>query len=312
MRKEFTAVSAFSAIIAFTAGIVLCMQVSHTEPPAGLEIARPVFWMVEIAVFGTAVFAWRTRATFIGWAIGIAAMEVMRVALASGASLILAIVAETTNMAPALRETSQMMPRMCAAGFALMVCYPFRILLPLRDHQRRRRAFKDSPAAKDPELELVIVTARERAANAGAAPKAEVKFQTAPGILSSVPMFDGEIELSLSTMLALMPENLVTDRALALSDGGTMAIPLEAVLPQLKEAQIVFSVSELREWIPLTVRKVLLQPAESDIETENGLVSAPLNLIVPQVPAEALQLPPPSPPAWAKIDSEEHVVFATV
>jgi len=271
-----------------------------------------VLWIVEVAVFGTAVFAWRPRVSFAGWVGGIAALEVMRVAFVSGAALVLAIVAETTNMAPALREASAFVPRVCAAGFALMVCYPFRVFLPDRGAGPRRRTFKDSAAANDAALELVIVTARERAANVAAAARGEAKVQNAPGILSSSPMIDGEIELSLSTVLALMPETLVTDRALALSDTETMTIPLEVVLPQLKEAQIVFSVAELRAWIPLTVRKALVQPAESDIEMENGLVSVPLNLVVPQLPPEALELPPPSPPAWAKVDAEERVVFATV
>jgi hypothetical protein len=35
-------------------------------------------------------------------------------------------------------------------------------------------------------------------------------------------------------------------------------------------------------------------------------------LIVPQLPPEALELPPSSPPVWARVDVEERVVFATV
>jgi len=33
---------------------------------------------------------------------------------------------------------------------------------------------------------------------------------------------------------------------------------------------------------------------------------------VPALPAEVLELPPPSPPAWAELPDPESVVFATV
>ncbi len=311
MRKEFTGISALSAIIAFTAGIVLCMQVSHVKPPAASAVAAPMLSIIEIAIFGTAVFAWQTRVSFFGWMLGIAGLWLMRMALVSGAAGVLAIGSGTMNVGPAFRDASNLLPRLCAVGFALMVAYPFRILLPIRDAQPRSRSKNGQAPNGDKELELLIVTAKERAANAPA-PKAEPKPQANVGILSSAPTIDGEVELSLSGVLALMPENLVTDRALALSDTEVVRIPLTAILPQLKEAQVVFNVGELREWIPLTVRKALVQPDQSDIETENGLVALPLNLVVPQVPAEAFELPPPSPPAWAKVDADEHVVFATV
>ena len=318
MRKDFTAISASSALIAFTAGIVLCMQVSTIASASSTasEIPGPVLWVVEIALFGTAVFAWRPRASFLGWILGIIALAMVKTALVSGAALVLSVMHETTNMAPALHQTSAFLPRVCAVGFALMVCYPTRVWLPLRETEPRKhkggRAGRARGMSEEDEKGLIIVTVTNRAPGQDEAPGAEVKIHDPLGVWSSTPMIEGELEMPLSAVLALLPENLVTDRALALADSETMTVPFHAILPQLKEAQVVFSVAELRTFVPLTVRKLLVQPADSDIETENGLVSLPLALIVPQLPSEALQLPAPSLPAWAKVDVEEHVVFATV
>jgi hypothetical protein len=318
MRKGFSTVSAMSVLIAFTAGVVLCMQVSQVKTSTGSEIAGPVLWVVEVALFGTAVLAWRSGVSFAGWMLGIVGLAMVRVALVSGGSVVLAIEQETTNMGPALRQTSTFLPRMCAVGFTLMACYPLRVFLPVRDMEPRRRGAKESVAGRaggageDSDRGLLIVTVKDRAAASVDGPKSELRIHSPAGILPSIALIEGEIDLPLSTVLALLPENLITDRALALGDTETMTIPYEVILPQLREAQVVFSVAELRAWVPLSVRKALVQPADSDIETENGLVSLPLELIVPQLPPEALELPPPSPPVWARVDAEERVVFATV
>ncbi len=312
MRKEFTAVSTLSAILLFTAGMVLCMQVANIKSGAGAAISGPVLWAVEVAVFGATVLGWRPKVSFAGWILGIAVVAVMRIALVSGAGMVLAITRETTNMGPAMSQTSAFLPRMCAAGFALMICYPFRFLLPLREAEIGK-GFRDGSAARgNGEDGLLIVTMRDRGGQPAESPRGDARMHSSSGILSSVPLVEGEVELPLSTVLALMPEHLITDRALALGDTETLAIPLEVIVPQLKEARVVFNVTELRSWIPLAVRKALVQPADSDIETENGLVALPLELIIPQLPAEVLELPPPSPPAWAQVDAAERVVFATV
>jgi hypothetical protein len=313
MRKEFSAISAFSAIIAFTAGIVLCMQFAQTKIQLGLELPGTVLWAIELGIFGVAVFAWRKRVSFTGWLIGIAVMAVTRIAIVSGAGYTLALVRDSVNVAPMLALTGTTLPRLCAAIFALMICYPMRVLLPLRPTEAQRKRYADGSAARagaDDELNgLFIVASKER--GGADAPKAELRFHgTGSSTSSSLPYLEGEVVLPLSTVLALMPEHIVTDRALALCESEAVRIPFDIIVPQLREAQVVFSVADLREWIPLSVRKLLVQPVESDIETENGLVALPLRDIIPQIPSEVFLLPAPSLPAWARIETEERLVFA--
>jgi len=317
MRKEFTAISAFSTLIAFTAGAVLCMQISNMKLTVGWGISAPMLWALEAAIFGGAVYVWRRGVSFFGWLLGIAALLVVRVAVTSSAGLGLALMRESANVGAMIQETTAVVPRLCAAVFALMVCYPLRVMLPLRqvksDERRRRFADDAGRSARNEEGNrgLLIVTVKDRAAGAAEArAKGEVRTP-AFGTTSSL-MIEGEIELPLSTVLALLPDDLVTDRALALTDSQTVTIPLSVIHPQLKEAQVVFSVADLRAWLSPLVRKAIVPPSDSDIETENGLVSLPLELIVPQLLPEALQLPPPAPPAWAELQESERVVFARI
>ena len=319
MRKEFTAISAFSTVLAFTAGAVLCMQVSQMQAQPGADISVPVLWAIEAAVFGTAVYVWQSQVTVPGWILGIAGLIGIRTALVSVAGLMLAVMQETANVAASLQETSQLMPRICAMVFALMVCYPIRVFLPMRavEIRRRGRGFADSAAVKsatagaeEGDRGLLIVTVKDRASMGRKQPRPTPAEAIAD--LTPAAGIEGDVELPLSSVLALFPEDIVTDKALALSDTGSMGIPFDVIHPQLKEAQVVFSVADLRNWLPPAVRKSLVQSSDSDLEVENTLVLLPLESIVPQLPPEALELPLPSPPPWAEVEAAESIVFAKI
>jgi len=318
MRQDFTAISAFSTVLAFIAGAVLCMQVSQMEAQAGADISMPVLWAVEAALFGTAVYVWQSRVTVAGWLLGIAGLIGVRVALVSAAGLMSAVMQETANVGVCLEETSQLLPRACAVVFALMVCYPLRVFLPLKavEIRRRGRGFADSAAVKSATAEaddgdrgLLIVTVKDRTSTGTKAPRPTSR-EPIPNLMAA-PGLEGEIELPLSTVLALFPEDILTDKALALGDTVSMSIPIDVIHPQLKEAQVVFSMADFRNWLPPVMRKALVQSGDSNIEVENTLVLLPLELIVPQLTPEALELPPPSPPPWAEVGTAESVVFAT-
>jgi hypothetical protein len=317
MRKQFTAISAFSSVLAFTAGAVLCMQISQMEAQPGADISAAVLWAVEAAFFGTAVYVWQSQVTVPGWIAGITGLMLVRMALVSIAGLMLVVMRETANVAACLEETSQLLPRICAAIFALMVCYPLRVFLPMRamEVRRRGRGFADSAAVKSATAEtdegdagLLIVTVKDRAASQREQPLPE-SAEPMPDLMAG-PVIEGDVEMPLSSVLALFPEDILTDKALALGDTGTLTIPLDVIHPQLKEAQVVFTVAELRSWLPPAIRKALVHSNDSDLEVENTLVLLPLGLIVPQLPPGTLELPSPSPPPWAETEAES-VVFAT-
>ncbi len=318
IRKDFTAVSAFSVIAAFAAGAALCSQFSQTDLQVGLQASTPVLWAVEAVIFGTAVFIWCSRASFFGWILGIASLMIFRVAVASAGGMVVVFTQGMGDPGAALEQTAGLVPRGCAILFSLMACYPLRVFLPLRESQaiRRGRGFADSAAVRsataatgDGDRGLLIVTVKNRADDEEQVP-AFTPQAASPG---AVPRLDieGEIELPLSRVLTLLPEEVVTDKALALGDSQSLIISLDAIHPQLREGQVLFTLGELRGMLPPAVRKALVQPSDSEAEVESTPVALPLEVIVPQLPPEALELPPPSPPSWAEVDGTDTIVFAT-
>ena len=314
MRREFTAISALSMAIALAAGIVLCMQVANLKLQLGWGIPGSVVWTLEVAIFGTAVYAWRSAVSLVGWMVGIAGLELVRLAVTTGAAAVLVTGEEHEQLSSAILTTSGLAPRMCAVLFALMVFYPLRILLPRRSARAvRRRRFSDSAAVKSAlgsamagDSELVIWAGSEARATIQ-----ERSTRAARNMLETTHRrmdLEGAVQLPVQAVLAQLPPELVNERAQKIDDSQMMAIPLGAVLTQLKEARVVSSAAQIYDWLPDSAKKAVTVPAGDAGEAES--VTLPLALIVPQLPSEALALPPPSPPAWASADQSEHVVFA--
>ncbi len=318
IRKEFTALSAFSVIAACAAGAVLCAQFSQTELQLGMAASGPVLWAVEAVVFGTAIFIWYPRVSFVGWLLGIVGLMTVRVALVSAAGVVIVYAHRVPNAGAALEQAQRLVPRACAVLFSLMACYPLRVFLPLREARSvgKRRSFADSAAVKsaaagggEGDGGLLIVTVKGRGSDESQL-QPPIPPHRGPGMVPQLNV-EGEVELPASSILALLPDELVTDKALAIGEAQTVTIPLHIVHPQLREGQVLFTASELRGMLPPAVRKALAQPGDSGPEVENMPVSLPLEHIVPQLPAEALELPPPAPPAWAEVDESQKIVFAT-
>lgn len=315
MRKDLTSISVFSMAISFVAAIVVCMQVGQMEALPGWKMPEAILWSLEVAIFGVAVLAWQPQVSLLGWVMGIGVLSVLRSVLGLAAAVTLVAVQDAGQVLPAIDQMSQLAPRLCAALFALMVCYPLRVLLPVKPLERStdRTRFATGVAANAGEREsgekgsgLMIMAASGagKAALAEAAPWAQAEEQH----LSSGPV-KGTIELPLSVLLAELPQELVTDRAANHDESELVSIPMQVVVKQLREAQIVVTLDDCYDWLP---SGVMGSPGEFAVSDEGAAsVILPLELVVPQLPPEVFELPPPSPPAWAEAEVEDSVVFAT-
>jgi hypothetical protein len=316
MRREFTAISALSMAISFVAAVVLCLQVAQIKSAPEWQISGPTAWAVEIAIFGTAVYAWRSGISLSGWMLGILVLVFLRLALATAAALALNLFQGVTDLTLALDRTATLGPRVCTALFALMIFYPLRVLLPVRSvGKRSTKRFAESAAAvsaagprRDGDPALVLV---------GGDQAIPVWDTRAKGSLGNQPQdlarplmeLEGTVEVPLRPLLAQVPEDLWGENVHDYDESHPVPIPLEVIIPQLREARIVARLGDLHEWLPPGTMRA---PLEFDLEREAALVILPLEWIVPQLPPEALELPPPSPPAWAKVSETESVLFATV
>lgn len=317
MRKDFTAISAFSMAISSVAAVVLCLQIAQIKSAPEWQISGATAWVVEVAIFGTAIYAWRRGISLSGWILGIAGLVLVRLIVATTAAAGLMMAQNLRDFTEALNRTSTLGPRICSSLFALMVFYPLRLLLPLKAVRKADRGrFARSAAAMgsssaaaaegDPALLLVggtetiaVWDTRARPAAAGGADRTS----------HPVVDLDGTIELPLRALLAQIPSDLWGESVSEYGESHPVPVPLDVILPQLKEARIAVRLGALHDWLPPGTMR---SPLESDLEREAALVLLPLELIVPQLPPEALELPPPSPPSWARVHDSDAVLFATI
>ncbi len=315
MRKGITAISAFSMTIAFMAGAVLCMQVTNLQPLPDLDVSGTLLRALEVAIFGTAVCIWRPSASVLGWVLGVAALLLTRSALTAAAGFGLAIAHEGADLAEEIQRASALGPRFAAVLFSLMVDYPLRAFLPSKEIRPARNERRSSatpsvvPATRSQgngDDGLLIVTVKDRPGSAE--PLSRPESVASRPALASIPQAAGPIEVPATALLAELPREMVTDKARRLCDSEQIALPGDKVLPQLREAQVVFSISEIIELLPPRAQKAVSD--RPDLSEE--CVSIPLELIVPQLPLETFALPPASPPEWADVAQTDGVVFATV
>jgi hypothetical protein len=314
MRREITAINAMSMAIGLLAGAVLCMHVAQLRQLPALDVSERLLSIIEVVIFGAAVYIWRPTASLGGWVGGVTVMVIIRLALAWTAVLGLTMADTAFTLPQALARVSTTAPRFAAVLFSLMAGYPLRSLVPTSASQSKRR-FAGSPAVRsaagpqaDGDSGLLIVTVKDRAATGVEPPKAAQPTESSvvrPVLAVALP-----IEVPLSALLAELPREMVTDKARQMSDGRAVVLPADSILPQLAEAQVRLGIHEFTELLPSNVRKALLSP--SDISLEFDQVDIPLELIVPQLPADAFALAPASPPEWADVDETDGIVFATV
>jgi len=318
MRREFTAISGFSMAISFAAAIVLSLQISQLPGHTNWGLPPFTMWALEVAVFGTAVYAWRTNASLGGWSLGILALVTLRLLLTTSVAFVLTVMHGGSYFAPAVAKASMLAPRLCAAAFSLMVFYPLRTLLPTRvaevlpDTSRFASSEAVNAAAsrdKDEAPSVVVLSDGEKVPFWQGDDARPSSPGHRPGPVLDEAM-DGHVSLPLSLLLTLLPQELVGEKAQRNQESVEVAIPLASVIPQLREARIVVSLADLYELLPAGTMKKL-PGRESEAGDQGDLVILPLAWVVPRLPSEVLELPPPSPPAWAEAKEDEPVVFAT-
>ena len=318
MRRELTVISGFSMAISFAAAVVLSVQICQLPGLTNWELPSFTQWALEVAIFGTAVYIWRPTASLGGWSLGIFALVTLRLLLTTSVALVLTVMQGPTYFAPALAKAYLLAPRLCAAAFSLMVFYPLRALLPTRAAEAvpDTSRFANSEAVDVAEARdgggapsVVVLSDHEKVPfwQADDSPAASARRHSDPVLGEAT---DGQVNLPLPLLLSLLPAELAGNKPVRDPDSVEVAIPLASIVPQLKEARILVSFAQLHEWLPAGAMR---KPAgsDSDAEDEFNMVILPLAWVVPRLPAEVLELPPPSPPAWAEVEEEEPVVFAT-
>lgn len=311
MRKEFSVIGAFSMAISFVAAVVLCLEISQTKRPPTWQATDLVLWSVEIALFGTAVLMWRRRASLGGWIVGIIALALVRLALTAACALAASKLQVGLTYEAAMRQVSACEPRLAASLFSLMVFYPLRVLLPANLFGGRRQEARKSGIEAQGDAALWIVRGEEKLQVTLEGGNGKRAVEPTPSITTIVApeQMAGEIQLPLRVILPRLPQDCLTARVAQLDPAQLVSIPLSMIVPQLREAQIFISLEEMQGLLPPNLLKL---KDLSSLDGEPLMISLGLEEVVPALPSEVLELPPPSLPAWAELPDPAGVVFATV
>jgi hypothetical protein len=308
MRRELTAVSALSMLISFVAAIALCIHLAQSRPAIAWEPSGRLLWVVEIAIFGTAVYLWRRGASLESWVLGIAGLMGVRYGLTSFCAVSLSQYQPGLDFSKGMTLVSTLSPRACAIFFSLMISYPLRAYLPLALLPRRvpEEAAATPEAPAENQSMWLVANPEGPSKPAKPTPWAAEDWVAVPAVPGK---FGGSVEVPLRAVVSHIPEHLLTSEARQYPEELPIAIPLFLIGPQLKEARIHVRVDDLRDLLP---PQVLAATPPTGSEGEPVVVSLALEDVIPALPAEVLELPPPSPPAWATYPDPDGVPSAAV
>ncbi len=319
MQKRLSATGLVTSLLVIGAGTLLTAQVHQLPGAEGWNIPGWILWAGEASTFLAALLLWTQEPSGLSVALGLAALFSLRLAVGAAAAAVYQLVHPAGEFSAVLGACYTSLPsRVCSIVFALMAFYPARTLLPRRAAVVRvtQRASKEAP------FQNLLHSPASKSANflfAASGPGAGEASATAGGTLtrSGAEMLAGMLPADLQEHKILIPLQLL---ACQLPSGVLkqevmerlprerleVAVPLNVIFPQLKEALVQISVALLLSFFP---KGWVLPPAAGGEEK----ITLPLEAVIPQVPEEALQLPAPSPPAWAGVlQEEEKLLFARV
>lgn len=305
--------------MAMGAGILLAAKFYLIGAEDLLGIPVWILWLGEFLAYLAAILIWAPGISAGHLILGIAAIFLMRTMISGGAASVGQSLQAEGELAAAFAKCfTEPLPRACSVIFALMAAYPLRALLPRRGPavMQKGRISKQAPAAEAPPTSKGAtflfgapagqnIDRSARAASYASRTAAEAS-PPLPGHLMGMKM-----KVPLRVIFPQLPAGVIkpeiADKVFQESDEMSIEIPLTLIAPQLKEALIQISVAALLTFLP---------KAWADTPAEGGedMVDLPLEVIVPQLPDEVVQLPPPSPPAWAAAANQqaEEVLFARV
>jgi hypothetical protein len=314
MRKEFSVISVFTMAVSVLAGVVLCMQLAPTKGVMDGQLPLAVIVGSQLALFGTAVFVWRRETSLVGWVIGLGALLGVRLVVSAAAAGAMSVTQSGVGFDQAWARVGSIVPIAVTALFSVVAVYPLRSLLPAGLGGAQKAEAVPGPSDASSLVRIRTAPGTERAVTRGSertaerAPQEEAPHPTFIS-LDPTPQVHGEIELPLRALLAGLPEAMLSESARDYGDDFPVALPLPMIVPQLKEGQVFVPLAKLQELLP---PGVLAAPESTGLEGEPMLVALALEEVVPALPPHVLELPPPSPPAWAALPDLESVVFATV
>ena len=318
MQRQLSAVSLFTSLISLAAATLITMQLQQADLAAGWRVPSALLWTLEAAVYAMVVYGWQPSIGAGSWALAVGSLLVVRslIGVASGFAV---IASGSGTVESAIGNALADLPaRACGVVFTIMVVYPLRSLLPSRNRLARARlrgregegARAASGSGKEGSGVLLLMEGGPTR-RAGKREQLAADARDAAELLAA-PELEGSVTVPLGALLPQLPQQEEIQATVeGLDRDFPVEVPLQMIVPQLREARLQVTGPELAQILPSR------GPWSAFVEylhSPNAVVfSLPLRVVIPQLPPEALELPAIAPPVWAKLEEEEEkLLFAVV
>jgi hypothetical protein len=328
MRKDIGTTSLLAILVLLAAGILLSVQAQRAGE-APWHIAAWLLWTLELALYAVALFVWQPNLAWHGLALGLIAMLALRHLTASGAAVAGSLMPGAPTLRIALVHSfDDFYPRIISIGFSLLMMYPLRLLLPARASASavvppapswadwQPTATTAAPTKDEAELTRTLGRLGTIVLMGGQSPTSgELALEVMKhGPITSVAAarhYEGSVTVTLAEVLDHLPIEAGADTVREKLAPLAVKLPLDLIVPQLKEGQVLLSPAQLATYLPeeaVTLIAGLRMPSPKE-----AMIALPLRAILPQLPPEVLALPVADPPPWATaVDKAERLPFAGV
>jgi len=310
MKKQASVTGIAAAVLMAAGGILLSAHLSAVRGLPAIEqrSALPIelaFYLLVMVVVGR-------RYSLQGYLLGIGCMLGMRLLIDTAAVAWLLLQQHASAVVIADHVFSSTPVWVGSAVMAALSLSPLAGLLPERARADRRarlmaeveqnRRQQTAPAASP-----VVEQVRPEPALYVPAGEQTPKAPVAPRHLDRRVMrqVEGWVEIPTQAIVAQLPESLLGKEA---ANGGVARVPLSVVLPELPEGRVRVRLTEVIDCLP----EGCLRPDLGVFGSEAPEIDLPLEVIVPQLPEEVLEVEAARPPVWLKVDPElERTLFVS-
>jgi hypothetical protein len=313
MRKEISGISVATAILLLAAASLLCTKFGGLDsaamklPPAAALSLEGLFYVGIISI-------WRRRMSPRALGLGVPTLFALRMGIVVAGAITTRAMGESASLSGAAMLSPATAVWATATCLAVAAFYPVRGLVApaasAGDGVRPRAApapakvlFEALPVNRHPGASAAAEQHhdRERDDTQFHLVESRPSAATSPTPSYAPPAYvEGWATVPSSVLLQQLPAGA---KVVAGADGGdSVEVPLALIVSRLREGEVRIPVGELDGVISLPAGG---PAAETSVEL-------PLELVVPQVPDEVLELRE-TPPPWLAVEAElEDIFFAKV
>lgn len=303
MRRGFSPTSAFGALLVGAGAVLLCSRLAQSQSPQ-LPISWWLTLALELGVYAALLALFDVPKSLIAYPVGALLLAAVRWGIMLASAGIVTASSGTDLWQEAKAMDGLLIPRLAAMAFAVIAVLPLRDVLQVQRGEAQPPTLRQEREASDSEATLLFGSGSLTAgAGLGTAVQDEDGDGPAAGILDNSVEETVEIEGSMLLPCEVALKNVPAERLNGQIEPGTqIEVPLRLIVPQLKEARVLIDMEELAAQLPLGL-----------LDRDGPAVELPLNEVVSRLPAEVLQRPKATPPAWAQVDVQvEESLFTAV